>query len=292
MTALPILSMVLPIFICTLIGFFWVRGGQPLDAKTLTSFVWYIGFPALLLSSFERPGLTLALIAQTFIAGVLAVVCFACIGVLALKALRAEVRPYLPALMLPNTGNLGIPIAYSVYGADGLVFAVVFSTLIKVAHATIGVWLASGSMSFRALIWNPMFYALALALLMVGTGANLPAPLLATAKLLGGAALPLMLIMLGASLAHLQLGSVARSLILSLVRVGGGLSIGIAIATVLGLTPIAAGTFALQCAMPVAVLTHMLADKYGGPSEEIAGMILVSTGLVVVGLPLIMAVVT
>lgn len=292
MTTLPFLPVVLPIFACTLIGFLWVRSGQLLDTKTLTLFVWNIGFPALLLSSLDHPGLTFTLIIQTFFAGAIAVVCFACIGVITLKALRTEIRPYLPALMLPNTGNLGIPIAHSVFGAEGLVFAVTFSTLIKVAHATIGVWLASGTMSPRLLIWNPMFYALALALLMIGTDAKLPEPLLATAKLLGGAALPLMLIMLGASLAHLHLGKVARSVILSLVRVGGGLAVGVVIAAALGLTPIAAGTFTIQCAMPVAVLTHMFADKYGGPSDEIAGMILVSTGLVVMGLPLIMAVAT
>jgi predicted permease len=133
---------------------------------------------------------------------------------------------------------------------------------------------------------------MALALALVGTGAKLPAPLLATAKLLGGVALPLMLVMLGASLARLRIRSFARSSLLSVVRVGGGLAVGVALGSVLGLSRIAAGTFAIQCAMPVAVLTHMFAEKYGGPSEEIAGMILVSTTLAVTALPLIVAAAT
>jgi predicted permease len=101
-----------------------------------------------------------------------------------------------------------------------------------------------------------------------------------------------MLIMLGASLAHLQLKNIAHSLALSLVRVGGGLVVGLTLASALGLSMVAAGSFTIQCAMPVAVLNHMLAEKYGGPSEEIAGMILISTGLVIAGLPLIIATVT
>ena len=56
----------------------------------------------------------------------------------------------------------------------------------------------------------------------------------------------------------------------------------------LRLTPIAAGTFAIQCAMPVAVLTHLFAQQYGGPSKEIAGMILISTGLALASLPLVL----
>lgn len=292
MTPSSFLSIVLPIFACALLGFGWVRLRQPLDTPTLTSLVSNVGFPALLLSSLDSPDLTLPLMARTFGAGALAVLCFAAIGVLALTALRLEVRRYLPALMLPNTGNLGIPIAYSAFGAEGLVFAVGFSTFIKVAHSTIGVWLASGEMSPRSLLKSPMLHALVVALALIGTGTKLPAPLQATAKLLGGAAPPLMLVMLGASLARLRMKSVARSFALSLVRVGGGLAVGVALASALGLTRVVAGTFAIQCAMPVAVLTHMLAEQYGGPSEEIAGMILVSTTLVITGLPFIMAAVT
>jgi malate permease and related proteins len=44
--------------------------------------------------------------------------------------------------------------------------------------------------------------------------------------------------------------------------------------------------------MPVAVLTHLFAQKYGGLSEEIAGMILIATVLAVTGLPWIVTIVT
>ena len=283
-----IVAIVLPIFLCAGLGIAWVKLKQPIDTKCLTALVSNVGFPCLLLSSLDRPGLTLDLVARTFVAGGLAVLCFAAIGTLVLRAFGLEVRRYLPALMLPNTGNLGVPIAYFVFGEDGLIFAVAFSTLIQVGHLTIGVWLASGQMSPGSLLKSPMIHAFCLALILIGTGIELPAGILATTKLLGGIAVPLMLLMLGASLAELSITSFLRPFALSLVRVFGGFTVGFGLASVLRLTPIAAGTFAIQCAMPVAVLTHLFAQQYGGPSKEIAGMILISTGLALASLPLVL----
>ncbi|GAA3168018.1 MULTISPECIES: AEC family transporter [Streptomyces] len=282
-----LISIVLPIGLCAGLGALWDKFKQPVDTAFVTSFVSNVGFPCLLLSSLDRPGLTLGRVAQTFAAGALAVGCFAVLGLLALKVLRLRDRRYLPALMLPNTGNLGIPIAYFVVGDDGLVFAVAFSTLIQIGHVTLGAWLASGHMSPRQLIKNPMLYALALALAKLGLHIEVPVPLAKTLELLGGVTLPLMLFMLGISLARLHVGSLSRSLFLSFVRVGGGFLVGLLLAAALGLSSAAATAFVIQCSMPVAVLSHMLAQKYEGPSGEIAEMVLASTVLTVVTLPLL-----
>ncbi|MEC3914808.1 AEC family transporter [Nocardia sp. CDC160] len=249
-----------------------------------------VGFPCLLLSSLNRPELTLGLVAHTFLAGALAVALFAVLGAVVLRLARQDVRRLLPSLMLPNTGNLGIPIAFFTFGKDGLIFAVAFSTLIQICHVTIGVWLASGEMTPRALLRNPMIYALVSALLLIGFEVKIPGAVQETLKLLGNIAVPLMLLMLGASLSRLRFASLPRSVLLSAVRVGGGFAIGLALASMLGMDHVAAGTFAIQCAMPVAVLSHMIAEKYNGPREEIAGMVLVSTMLALVALPGIISV--
>jgi len=97
-----------------------------------------------------------------------------------------------------------------------------------------------------------------------------------------------MLLMLGTSLAELRITSYLWPFALSFVRVFGGLAVGLGVASLLRLSPIAAGTLAIQCAMPVAIPTHLLAQKYGGPSREIAGMILISTGLALASLPVVL----
>jgi malate permease and related proteins len=284
-------SVLISIVVCSGLGFFWKKSGQPLDSAFVISFVSNIGFPCLLLSSVARPGLTLGLVAQTFGAVLVAVGCFAALGLLALWALRIHDRRYLPSLMLPNSGNLGIPISYFLMGDEAMIFAVAFSTLIQIGHVTIGTWLVSGSISTRAVARNPMIYALTTALLLIGLNVRLPTPVSRTLSLLGGVTLPLMLFTLGASLAGLRVQSLHRSAALSVVRVGGGLLASVALVKVLRLTPVAAGSFIIQCTMPVAVLSYLLAQKHKGPSHDIAAMVLISTSLSIAALPILVYIV-
>ena len=221
-----------------------------------------------------------------FLATALAVLAFALLGLVALRLLRMPVRRYLPSIMLPNSGNMGIPIAYLAFGEEALVYAVAFSTLIQVGHATLGVWFASGDITPASILRNPMIYALAVALGLIALGWSLPPPLRDVTRLLGGITVPLMLVMLGLSLAGLRLHETWRPLLLSLVRVWGGFAVGYGIAAGLGMEAVAAGTFAIQCGMPTAVLTYLLAKRYDGPVNEVAGMVLITTLLVLLSTPL------
>lgn len=240
----------------------------------------------LLLSSLDRPGLSIGMVAGVFLATALAVLAFALLGLVALRLLRMPVRRYLPSIMLPNSGNMGIPIAYLAFGEEALVYAVAFSTLIQVGHATLGVWFASGDITPASILRNPMIYALAVALGLIALGWSLPPPLRDVTRLLGGITVPLMLVMLGLSLAGLRLHETWRPLLLSLVRVWGGFAVGYGIAAGLGMEAVAAGTFAIQCGMPTAVLTYLLAKRYDGPVNEVAGMVLITTLLVLLSTPL------
>ncbi|WP_162976842.1 AEC family transporter, partial [Pseudomonas aeruginosa] len=248
-------AVVLPILICTGIGFAWSRSAGPVDTRALVFLVANVGFPCLLLSSLDRPGLSIGMVAGVFLATALAVLAFALLGLVSLRLLRMPVRRYLPSIMLPNSGNMGIPIAYLAFGEEALVYAVAFSTLIQVGHATLGVWFASGDITPASILRNPMIYALAVALGLIALGWSLPPPLRDVTRLLGGITVPLMLVMLGLSLAGLRLHETWRPLLLSLVRVWGGFAVGYGIAAGLGMEAVAAGTFAIQCGMPTAVLT-------------------------------------
>ena len=49
-----------------------------------------------------------------------------------------------------------------------------------------------------------------------------------------------------------------------------------------------AGALIIQCAMPVAVFSYLFAVRYGGPSDVVAGGILISTLLALAALPVIL----
>ena len=291
----------LPILVCAGIGIVWVKLKLPFDTRCLVALITNIGIPSLLLSSLTKSGLTLAAVGHTFVAGGLAILCFIVLGLLALKLLRIAsleslmpryaARQYLPALSLPNSSNLGLPIAYFAFGEESMIFAIAFSTLVQISHATFGLWLVSGHMSPRKLATNPIIYALVLALVLIETKTPLPQAMQVTVKQLGGMTVPLMLMLLGASLAEINFKHIARPFFLAVVRVAGGFGIGLALAALLHLPRVAAGTFVIQCAMPVAVLSYIFAKRYDGPSQEIAATIFISTVLALASLPFILSIV-
>lgn len=263
--------------------------GHGFDTSFVTRLVTYIGTPCLIFSAMTDTGLTLEGFRVMAIAAMAAMVAFAVVGAAALKVARMPVRPFLPSLMLPNTGNMGLPISLFAFGETGLALAIAFSTIITVGHFTIGVSLAAGRASGRELLFSPTLYALAAALAFMIAGAEPPLWLANTVGLLAGLTIPLMLISLGVSLGRMKVSNAKRSLFLGVVRVGAGFAIGIALAALLGLEGEVAGILAVQCAMPVAVLNYLFAARYGGPAEEVAGAVVFSTLVSFVSLPFLLA---
>jgi predicted permease len=287
---LQFLHVVWPIFAIAGLGWLWQRLGQPFDEKSVSALVTYLGVPSLLLSSLSRTSVRLDVLLQTLLAGGLALLLCAVGGAAVLKLARLPVRPYLPSLIHPNTGNLGLPIVFFALGEPAMPYAIAFSTLVQVSHFTVGIWLASGQLSIRTVLISPPLWSLLAALALIASGTPLPGLVLDVTTLLGGLTVPLMLMLLGGSLTKLKLYGLGRPAWLSCIRVGLGFASGVAVAWGLRLDPLPAGALIIQCAMPVAVFSYLFAVRYGGPSDVVAGMILISTLLALAVLPLILRV--
>lgn len=285
---LQFIHVVWPIFACAGLGWLWQRLGQPFDEKSVSALVAYLGVPSLLLTSLSKTEVRLDVLLETLLAGSLALALCAAAGAAVLKLARLPVRPYLPSIIHPNTGNLGLPIVFFALGEPAMTYAIAFSTLVQISHFTVGVGLASGQMSWRTVLVSPPLYSLAVALALIGSGTPLPGWVLDVTGLLGGMTVPLMLLLLGGSLAKLKLYRLGRPAALSCLRVGLGLAAGLAVSKALGLDPLPAGALVIQCAMPVAVFSYLFAVRYNGPADEVAGMILISTLLALAALPLIL----
>ena len=57
-----------------------------------------------------------------------------------------------------------------------------------------------------------------------------------------------------------------------------------------GLNDVAFGVLVVQIATPVAVTSYLLAQKYGADANEVAGLVIVSTVLSVIAIPILLAV--
>ncbi len=147
----------------------------------------------------------------------------------------------------------------------------------------------TGRTSLTSLTKMPLIWSSVLALIVVGVDIELPRWLLRATGLMGDFTIPIMQFTLGVSLAQLQLGNLPRSLGLSLFKLGMGGAVGLGVALALGLEGVALGVMVLDCAMPVAVVNYMFASKYERDPEDVASVIVLSTLLSFLTLPLVLS---
>jgi len=83
--------------------------------------------------------------------------------------------------------------------------------------------------------------------------------------------------------------SLGRSLILSFVRLALGLSAGLLLTTLLGVEGLTRKVLVLQASMPVGVLNYLFAQRYARSPEQVASLVLVSTLVSVVSIPMLLA---
>ncbi len=281
-------AVIAPVFLVAALGFGWMRANLPYDSAFITAFAVNISTPCLVFSS----------LSGTRIAGeqlgIMAAAAFACIaipGLIAypmLRAARIPWRVYLPALSFPNSGNLGLPICLFAFGQEGLSLGVMFFATMAIGQFTIGPAVAAGKFSLRQLIRTPVLYSVAAALLALGTGIKIPLWISNTTTLLGNCAVPLMLFSLGVALARLRFGRTTRAMIMSALRLILGIAAGYGVSWAMGLEGTIRGVTILQSAMPVAVFNYLWALRYDNSPEEVAAMVLGSTVLAFLALPLLL----
>ena len=199
-----------------------------------------------------------------------------------LKVTKLSVRAYLPAVMMPNAGNVGLPLCMFAFGEAGLAYGTAFFIVASLTMFTAGLSISAGSFSFREVFRIPVIYAVAAAFAFTFTGTSVPIWLVNTTSLIGGITIPLMLITLGISLAQLRITGLYRGLALSVLRISAGFLIALAFAEAFDLDRISRGVLILQSSMPVAIFTYVIAERYHTEPEDVAGMAVISTFLMFV----------
>lgn len=98
-----------------------------------------------------------------------------------------------------------------------------------------------------------------------------------------------MLLTLGVAVARLNARHLGRALWLSLLRAAVCLGAALGAGLLIGLPPVALAVLILQVTTPVAVTSYMMAEKYGADADAVAGLVIASTLLSVITLPLTLA---
>ncbi len=281
-----VMQIVAPVCLLSGIGFVWAKLGYEFRTEFVARLSMTLGVPcliftALMKTKIDPAALTAVLLASVAAYGVLTVVFWVFV-----VALRLDRRTWLAPLIFGNTGNLGLPLALFAFGEAGLGFAVVIFAVMVVWSFTFGIWLVSGGGSLVRAVKEPAMAATLLGALFLWQGWTTPLWLTNSLDLIGQMAIPLMLITLGVAIARLGVDQFGRAFWLSLTRAAVCLGVALGAGLAFDLEPVALAVLILQITTPVAVTSYLLAEKYGADAGAVAGLVIVSTVMSIVTLPL------
>ena len=286
---LKLFEVIFPVFFVVGIGYFLGKKNPKIDTSFITQFGANIGSPAIVLYSVTTTGLTFSVFSEYFFYYLLAIICFSIIGIIFLIFLKKDVIMELPPFILPNTGNMGLPICLFAYGNEGLGVAGAISSLIILFHFTVGVFLASKKFNFEIVLKSPAFYSVLLSILILYFQIPVPNFIVNTTMLLTYATIFLILMSLGIALTRLKVFSFNKALISSIARVILGPVVGFILIYLFNLNGIAAGVLLIQCSMPSAILNFLVGSMYSPKKviDSIASTIVVSTILSFITIPIV-----
>jgi predicted permease len=286
-SALTPLAPVVPVFILIAIGFFFARY-KKISLDPITEIVVYLGAPCLVFTSLATKPLFATDIA-VILAGAIGIIA----GVGLLIWLYARLTGFsspgftLPVLFL-NAGNMGIPLALFAFGEPGLQRATLFYVIITLIHNSLGLYLLGGRGGAGEIFRLPLIYAAVLGLAFNLAKITIPEPIFQPLSLLGLSVIPLMLVSLGYRLYSMQSLTWGHSFAGAFIRVVGGFASAYLIVTVLGIEGINRQVILLYGSLPSAVINFMLTEKYSRDPELAASIILFSTVLSLVSVPLVL----
>ena len=275
---IKIFEVIFPVFFVIGVGYYLGKKNPKFDTNFITTFAGNIGTPAMIFYTVTTTGISLSIFTNYFVYALIMIGGFAVIGLIFLFLMKKDLSMELPPLILPNTGNMGIPICLFAYGTQGLGVASAIASVIILFHFTLGIFLAKKKFSLDIVIKSPPVYAIIISVIFLYFQIEPPLFLENTTFLLTYATIFLVLMSLGIALTRFKF-SLKNSILLSLCRVILGPLIAFIIIYNFDLSGFAAGVLLIQSAMPSAILNYLVGSMYSPKKvvDSIASTIVVST---------------
>jgi len=287
---IKLFEVLFPVFFVVGVGYYIGKKDPKINTKFITNFAANVGTPALILYALNIKNISFDIFSNYFWYYLLAITGFFFVGIIFLLILKTkDIIREIPPFVLPNTGNMGLPICLFAYGSDGLGIAAAISSLIILFHFTLGVFLADRKFNFEVILKSPPFYTIIISVLLLYYEIQLPVFIENTSFLLMYATIFLILMSLGIALTRLKIFSFSKALISSVGRLILGPIIGLSIIYYYELDGFAAGVLLIQCSMPSAILNYLVGSIYSPKKivDNIASMIVVSTLLSFITIPIV-----
>ena len=286
---LKLFEIIFPVFFVIAIGYFLGKKNPNLDTSFITNYAANFGTPSLIIFALTSTGVTFAIFAEYFIYALILLINFGIVGIIFLILMKKDYIRELPPFILPNTGNMGIPICLFAYGKLGMGVAAAISSLVVFLHFTLNIFLAKKEFDFIVVLKSPSFYAILIIVAFLYFDIDMPQFVLNTVMLLAYTMIVLILMSLGIALTQMKIFSFKSAFISSIGRVIVGPIIGFILIKIFNLSGFAAGVLLIQSSMPSAILCYLVASMYS-PKEvvdNISSMIVLSTIMSLITVPII-----
>jgi predicted permease len=190
---------------------------------------------------------------------------------------------FILSVALINAGNYGLPLSEFAFGQAGVQRALPFFVVTAVISNTLGVYVASrGAASVRRSLVNlltvPLPYATVLGFLINVNNVTLPLPVERAVTLLGQAAVPCMLVILGLQLSRISVkGRIGPILLATTTRLVLAPMLAVFLTGLVVLPGLARQVIIIEASMPTAVMAGVLATEFDSDAEFTTSVILIST---------------
>ncbi|MFN1649251.1 AEC family transporter [Vibrio rotiferianus] len=281
-----VVSILFPVFALVFVGYLVGRFIKP-DFRPINRINMDAFTPALVFSSLVSMPIDMGQ-APLLLAAIIAVIVPGIVMVPITKLTGLSFKAWAPPHMFRNSGNLAIPLFTYTFGELALPSAVLLFVVSACLHISLGVMLLSSGNPLKQIIKMPIFLSASLALAMNLSGVSIWNPLYEATALLGQAAVPVMLLSLGAQMLNLRLDGLKVGLVCTAQSLGTG---AIAFALIYWLIPLP--TMQLQMMvlftmLPPAVMNYLFAERLNIEPMTVASMVLFGNFFSILTLPLLL----
>ena len=276
---IKLFEVLFPVFFIVGIGFFLGKKNPDFDTSFITTYSGNFGTPALVIFALTAGKVTFDVFSEIFLYAIILLTSFGIIGLIFLLLMKKDFIRELPTFILPNTGNMGIPICLFAYGELGMGIAAAISSLVVLLHFTLNIFLAKRAFDFQTIFKSPAFYAIIITVLFLYFEQPIPQFVMNTVMLLAYGMIVMILMSLGVALTQMKVFSFKDAVITSTGRVIIGPIIGFILIKIFDISGVSAGVVLIQSSMPSAILCYLIAHMYS-PKEivdNISSTIVVST---------------
>ena len=295
-----VLPAIIPVFLIVLLGYLIGRKTD-YDLSFATDVTMYFTLPILIFSALAHKWDTPFLAREFLITGAGTICIILGTGVFVTIYLymsgQRDLKILYPTVMFINAGNLALSLDYFAFGYDGFLRGVLFQVVNTSLMYTLGVFLVGRHLSLGTIFKMPFIYASIAGTLIWVFHIQLPEFALRGVEFLGNAALPVLVLMLGYSLKHIDWSNIGMALSAGALRIFGGLFVATVFVIVIskaGLVGSSEGdnltlkVLILNGSMPAALGIYLLAQKYKQQPQLVAPAVFASTLIGLVTIPIVL----